>query len=230
MGFWKGWALWQKLSTALAFLLLLVLVYSFSVLTYNRRKLRKRAAEESQRVEEGAEVVEIHSDPNEIPFGATALEKGIEVEGIWTMKRHSLIRPASILEKRRSSVLGSLLRPRSMASSIHTPRTIEVQTPRAIEIDPQRTSDTLDSQAESVLESIHIDTFRSSRPPKLDIGGIGGHESHKLSNTDRPLSRGWFASRSSWMKPIVGYKRMSVRDGECTDLKLARRSFQPESK
>ncbi|KAL4874814.1 hypothetical protein BJY04DRAFT_211784 [Aspergillus karnatakaensis] len=210
MGFWKGWALWQKLSIALAFLLLLVLVYSFSILTYNRRKLRKQAAEEAnQRAEEGAEVVEIHSESNEIPFGATALEKGIEVEGIWTMKRHSLIRPASIMEKRRSSVLGSLLRPKSVASSIHTPRTIEVQTPRAVENDPLQALNALDGQAD-VLESIHIDTFRSSRPPKLNIGGIGSSDGQKL---DRPLSRGWFASRSSWMKPIVGYKRMSAREG-----------------
>ncbi|KAL5341855.1 hypothetical protein BJX70DRAFT_358121 [Aspergillus crustosus] len=215
MGFWKGWALWQKLSVALAFLLLLVLVYSFSVLTYNRRKLRRQAAEEAnQRAEEAGEVVEVRSESNEIPFGATALEKGIEVEGIWTMKRHSLIRPASILEKRRSSVIGSLLRPRSMASTIHTTRTIEVQTHPAAENDLQRTSETVDSQAESVLESIHIDTFRSNRHPKLDIGGIGNHDGQRPTTSDRPLSRGWFVSRSSWMKPIVGYKRMSVREGE----------------
>ncbi|KAL4976787.1 hypothetical protein BDW66DRAFT_134298 [Aspergillus desertorum] len=214
MGFWKGWALWQKLSIALAFLLLLVLVYSFSVLTYNRRKIRKQAAEEAnQRAEEEAEMGETGSGSTEIPFGARALEKGIEVEGIWTMKRHSLAKPASISEKRKSSILGSLLRHKSTASSVQTPRIIE---PESIEpestnsSDPQRPSGSAESQAESVLESIHIDTFRSSRPPKLDIGGRHGQRS---SENERPLSRWWFTPRSSWMKPIMGYKRSSMREG-----------------
>ncbi|KAL4997137.1 hypothetical protein BDV10DRAFT_170396 [Aspergillus recurvatus] len=209
MGFWKGWALWQKLSIALAFLLLLVLVYSFSVLTYNRRKIRKQAAEEAnQRAEQEAETGEAVSESNEIPFGARALEKGIEVEGIWTMKRHSLAKPASISEKRKSSLLGSLLRHKSTASSVQTPHIIEPESTNSS--DPRRKSASAESQAESVLESIHIDTFRSSRPPKLDIGGRYGQRS---SENERPLSRWWFTSRSSWMKPIVGYKRSSVRDG-----------------
>ncbi|KAL3460710.1 hypothetical protein BJX64DRAFT_177178 [Aspergillus heterothallicus] len=205
MAFWKGWALWQKLSVALAFLLALVLVYSFSVLTYNRRKIRRHANEEAnQRAEEEAEMGEVGSEATDIPFGARALEKGIEVEGIWTMKRHSLPRQPSVTAKNRNSVLSAFLRPESTASS--------VQTPQIIESDSKRTSGTGESQTESVLESIHIDTFRSSRPPKLDIGG-NGHGAQRSSDHERPLSRGWFASRSSWMKPIVGYKRMSLREG-----------------
>ncbi|KAL2836014.1 hypothetical protein BJY01DRAFT_222681 [Aspergillus pseudoustus] len=205
MAFWKGWALWQKLSVALAFLLALVLVYSFSVLTYNRRKIRKHANEEAnQRAEQEAEMGEVGSEATDIPFGARALEKGIEVEGIWTMKGQSLAKQPSLTEKNRNSVLSAFIRPKSTASS--------VQTPQIIEPDSKRTSATGESQAESVLESVHIDTFRSSRPPKLDIGGHG-HGGPKSSDYERPLSRGWFASRSSWMKPIVGYRRMSVRDG-----------------
>ncbi|KAL4924348.1 uncharacterized protein BDV17DRAFT_274666 [Aspergillus undulatus] len=213
MGFWKGWALWQKLSVALAFLLLLVLVYSFSVLTYNRRKIRRQAAEEaSQRAQQIAEMGEVGSDGNEVPFGARALEKGIEVEGIWTMKRNSLAKPPSISEKRRSSILGSLLRHKSAASTLRMAHTQPEPTIAPSSSTSHRTSDAGDSQTtESVLESIHIDTFRSSRPPQLDIGG---RDLHRLSEHERPLSRGWFASRSSWMKPIVGYKRMSVREGE----------------
>ncbi|KAL6239817.1 hypothetical protein BDW75DRAFT_197461 [Aspergillus navahoensis] len=213
MGFWKGWALWQKLSIALAFLLLLVLVYSFSVLTYNRRKIRKQAAEEAnQREEQEAEMGETGSESNEIPFGARALEKGIEVEGIWTMKRHSLAESASYSEKRKSSILGSLLRHKSTASSVQTPHIIEPESTNSSDPQRQRKSGCAESQAESVLESIHIDTFRSSRPPKLDIGGRYGQKS---SENERPLSRWSFTSRSSWMKPIVGYKRSSMRDGRC---------------
>lgn len=194
---------------------LLVLVYSFSVLTYNRRKIRKQAAEEADEcAEKEAQKEDVGSDANEIPFGARALEKGIEVEGIWTMKRQSLSKPPSVFDKRRSSLLGSLLRPKSTASSVHAPHTIEPEGPEpANEADSQHNSETAESQAESVLESIHVDTFRSSRPPKLDIGGIGARNGRPGEN-ERPHSRGWFASRSSWMKPIVGYKRMSTREGE----------------
>ncbi|KAJ0424643.1 hypothetical protein BJY00DRAFT_245612 [Aspergillus carlsbadensis] len=149
---------------------------------------------------------EVGSEATDIPFGARALEKGIEVEGIWTMKRQpTLKKQPSVMEKNRNSVLSAFLRPKSTASS--------VQTPEIIEPDSNRTSATAESQAESVLESIHIDTFRSSRPPKLDIGSIG-YGAQKSSDHERPLSRGWFASRSSWMKPIMGYKRMSVREGK----------------
>jgi hypothetical protein len=181
-------------------------VYSFSVLAYNRRKIRKHANEEAnQQAEQEAEMGEVRSEATDIPFGARALEKGIEVEGIWTMKRQPLTKQPSVMEKNnRSSVLSAFLRPKSTASS--------VQTPEIIEPDSNRTSATAESQAESVLESIHIDTFRSSRPPKLDIGGIG--QAQKSTDHERPLSRGWFASRSSWMKPVVGYKRMSVREGK----------------
>ncbi|KAL4809618.1 hypothetical protein BDV18DRAFT_132466 [Aspergillus unguis] len=211
MRFWKGWPLWQKLSVALAFLLLLVLVYSFSVLTYNRRKIRKQAAEEANEcAEKEAQMGAIESEASEIPFGAKALEKGIEVEGIWTMKRQSLSKTPSIFDKKRLSVLGPLLRHKSTSSSVQAPHIIESQPKN--ETETQHHSETAESQAESVLESIHIDTFRSSRPPRLDIGGDNARDRKSMEN-DRPTSRGWFASRSSWMKPIVGYRRMSMREG-----------------
>ncbi|KAL2872065.1 uncharacterized protein BJX67DRAFT_341398 [Aspergillus lucknowensis] len=200
MRFWKGWALWQKLSVILAFLLGLVLIYSFGVLAYNRRKMRKRAAEEANlRVEE-----EVQTGESDIPFGARALEKGIEVEGIWTMKRESLVRQPSVTDKGRISGLGALLRHKSTASS--------VQTPQVMEPESRSTSDTVESSTEPVLESVHIDTFRSSHPPKLDLGAIG-HGIQRSSDNERRLSRGWLASRSSWMKPVVGYKRTPGRDG-----------------
>ncbi|KAL3261955.1 hypothetical protein ABHI18_003265 [Aspergillus niger] len=81
MNFWIGWALWQKLSFALAGLLALVLVYSFIVLAYNRRKTMKYATAEAR---QKAEMQPMLAEPSDIPFGARALEKGIQVEGIWT--------------------------------------------------------------------------------------------------------------------------------------------------
>lgn len=182
--------------------------------------MKKQAAKEAnERAEQKAEMGEVGSESNEIPFGATALEKGIEVEGIWTMKRQSIAKPPTVAEK-RSSILGSLLRHKSTASSSQTPDTLDISS--TIGGDSYRSSGTADSHAESALEGIHIDTFRSTQPPKLDIGGMGAgeREGPKLPENERPLSRPWFVSRSSWMKPIVGYKRMSVRDGEYTHLAM----------
>ncbi|KXG45672.1 uncharacterized protein PGRI_034390 [Penicillium griseofulvum] len=82
MEFWVGWELWQKMSVALAMLIGLVLLYAFSVLGWNRWVTSKYAAAEEKEREEEPEVYPmLHND--DIPFGARALERGIEVEGIW---------------------------------------------------------------------------------------------------------------------------------------------------
>ncbi|KAI2852991.1 hypothetical protein CBS147323_5396 [Aspergillus niger] len=104
MNFWIGWALWQKLSFALAGLLALVLVYSFIVLAYNRRKTMKYATAEAR---QKAEMQPMLAEPSDIPFGARALEKGIQVEGIWTPDCHSA----------RQSTTHSGSRPGSTASA-----------------------------------------------------------------------------------------------------------------
>ncbi|CAI7603873.1 unnamed protein product [Penicillium crustosum] len=76
MAFWVDWELWEKLSVAL------VLLYAFCVLGWNRWIISKYAATEAKEREEEAEVYPmLHKD--DIPFGARALERGVEVEGIW---------------------------------------------------------------------------------------------------------------------------------------------------
>ncbi|RMJ25221.1 hypothetical protein PHISP_03911 [Aspergillus sp. HF37] len=78
MRFWVDWALWQKLSIAV------VLVYSFGILIYNRRRTKKHAEEEeSEKAEQESELHPIVTHSSEIPFGARALERGVQVEGIW---------------------------------------------------------------------------------------------------------------------------------------------------
>ncbi|KAJ5158842.1 uncharacterized protein N7500_008493 [Penicillium coprophilum] len=82
MEFWVDWELWEKLSVVLAMLIGLVLLYAFCVLGWNRWMMSKYAAAEAKEREEEAEVYPmLHKD--DIPFGARALERGIEVEGIW---------------------------------------------------------------------------------------------------------------------------------------------------
>ncbi|KAI2704792.1 hypothetical protein CBS147332_7446 [Penicillium roqueforti] len=82
MTFWVDWELWEKLTVVLATLIILVLLYAFCVLGWNRWTMSKHTATEAKEREEEAEVYPmLHKD--DIPFGARALERGIGVEGIW---------------------------------------------------------------------------------------------------------------------------------------------------
>ncbi|KAJ5379179.1 DNA recombination/repair protein RecA monomer-monomer interface [Penicillium cosmopolitanum] len=76
MQFWVGWELWEKLSVAL------VLVYAYCSLVYTRWKMRRYAAIEARQKEEDAELFPMLKR-DDIPFGARALERGIQIEGIW---------------------------------------------------------------------------------------------------------------------------------------------------
>ncbi|EQL29023.1 hypothetical protein BDFG_08286 [Blastomyces dermatitidis ATCC 26199] len=83
MVFFVDWALWLKMCFVLGCLIFLVLVYGTGVHIYNSlrlKKLRAAAATEAATVRTPA-MLEAGSD--EIPFGSRAIERGIEVEGIW---------------------------------------------------------------------------------------------------------------------------------------------------
>ncbi|KAJ6190483.1 hypothetical protein N7519_000504 [Penicillium mononematosum] len=82
MAFWVDWELWEKLSVALAMLIALTLFCAFCVLGWNRWMMNKHNATEAKEREEQAEVHPM-LQKDDIPFGARALERGIEVEGIW---------------------------------------------------------------------------------------------------------------------------------------------------
>ncbi|PTU22532.1 hypothetical protein P175DRAFT_0499061 [Aspergillus ochraceoroseus IBT 24754] len=171
--------------------------------------IKRHAAEEAERRE--AEKYPILSESSDIPFGAKALERGVHVEGIWTTKRHSLVKQTSPSEVGRQESLGSTLKQKSTTSTVVAPPSSP-----ASPVAPVLTNESglqctsrgeTDATETGELESIHIDTFRASRPPQLEIY-------ERARDAERPRSRGWFASRSSWMtKPFEGHRRMSVREG-----------------
>lgn len=67
-----------------------VLIYSFAILIYNRRAIKKQAAAEANgKVEQVRESHPMLTDASYIPFGARALERGIETEGIWISNSNS---------------------------------------------------------------------------------------------------------------------------------------------
>ncbi|KAJ5383027.1 hypothetical protein N7517_000938 [Penicillium concentricum] len=120
MAFWVDWELWEKLSVVLAMLIGLVLLYAFCVLGWNRWMTSKYAAAEAKEQEEEPEVYPmLHKD--DIPFGARALERGIEVEGIWVSDPNTPIQspcqPATPVGSRPVSPA-----PRSLHRTVDTPR------------------------------------------------------------------------------------------------------------
>ncbi|EPS32209.1 hypothetical protein PDE_07169 [Penicillium oxalicum 114-2] len=82
MAFWADWALWEKLSFALALLIVMVFVYAFCVLAFNTWKIRRYTDAELRQKDKEAELHPILSN-DIVPFGAKALERRVYVEGIW---------------------------------------------------------------------------------------------------------------------------------------------------
>ncbi|KGO78088.1 hypothetical protein PITC_041190 [Penicillium italicum] len=115
MAFWVDWELWEKLSVVLALLIVLVLLYAFCVLGWNRWMMSKLAETEAKEREREAEVYPmLHKD--DIPFGARALERGVEVEGIWVSPTQSPCQPATPVASRPASPA-----PRSLFRIADTP-------------------------------------------------------------------------------------------------------------
>ncbi|KAK2742587.1 hypothetical protein FQN57_005213 [Myotisia sp. PD_48] len=88
--FWVDWELWEKMCFVLGLLIALVLVYGTCVQIYNTWRIKRIVAAEALRradPEYGAESEEFKED--DIPFGARALESGIEIEGIWVSNRNT---------------------------------------------------------------------------------------------------------------------------------------------
>ncbi|OQE31739.1 hypothetical protein PENSTE_c001G03022 [Penicillium steckii] len=74
----------------LIFLIMVVLAYAFCSLTYTRWKMRRYAAAEARQKEEEAELFPMLTK-DDIPFGARALERGIQIEGIWISNHNTPI-------------------------------------------------------------------------------------------------------------------------------------------
>ncbi|KAJ9250902.1 hypothetical protein DTO207G8_5709 [Paecilomyces variotii] len=84
MAFWTGWQLWEKMCLVLGGLILVVLVYALCILSYNKRTIRKLGATnvyQKTDLDQNRDSSDTRRD--DIPFGARALESGIQIEGIW---------------------------------------------------------------------------------------------------------------------------------------------------
>ncbi|RJE24879.1 hypothetical protein PHISCL_02776 [Aspergillus sclerotialis] len=224
MAFWTGWAMWQRVT------LVVVLIYSFGVLLYNRRATKKHAeAEESEeKAEQETEMHPMLNDPSEIPFGARALERGIQVDGIWVSNNNTPLpspqQPGTPAVSRPSSPTpeSPLKQAPVMAASnaqIHSgvhPVTFSIKSPQAHR-SPRASDD--NAARYSRRESLHHGPFRGNQYPRFVVAGH--NESHGANSPDlHPPKK---HHRTSWFgkSPEAHYKRKSVIDGH-----LRRRSSE----
>ncbi|GAM41422.1 hypothetical protein TCE0_042r14530 [Talaromyces pinophilus] len=90
MAFWKNWETWEKMVFILAFSMVGVIIAGGCVAWLNRRKVKlynQAFADESGRIRnivspDGTRI-------SDVPFGARALESGIQVDGIYTPGRYT---------------------------------------------------------------------------------------------------------------------------------------------
>ncbi|PYH44490.1 uncharacterized protein BP01DRAFT_392714 [Aspergillus saccharolyticus JOP 1030-1] len=200
----------------LAGLLAIVLIYSFCVLAYNRRLTQKyAAAEERARAEQATEMQRILTEPTEIPFGARALEKGIQVEGIWTPKeyspRQSVIMPGDTPETPSPTQSQPSLVP---ASNVQRPRRSHQPVPGSNLLNPRLSMKIPD--IELGAEAMRVFSANSAPQPTTRTNSDIPTEPGK-----KRRSRGWFHPRNSWArKPFDSYERMSKHEGKSREIDI----------
>ncbi|KAG8533267.1 uncharacterized protein KY384_002050 [Bacidia gigantensis] len=88
--FWNSWQLWERMCFVLASGIIVVIALGCLKLTYNHWRLRKytkiRADRLARRLETQHSASVRRGRAKEVPFGVRALEKGVEVEGVWNSK------------------------------------------------------------------------------------------------------------------------------------------------
>ncbi|RHZ65563.1 hypothetical protein CDV55_105231 [Aspergillus turcosus] len=222
MRFWVDWALWQKLSMVLAVLLVgstyptyskraliisqaIVLIYAFCVLTYNRRMTRKHAAAEAyQRIERGTELRPVSTGGSDIPFGARALEKGVQVDGIW-ISTSNTSSPAQLATPNASRPTTPVVKQVPKTSAADTASHVQSRwhTEQSAFHAPGRDSRrTVASSKQEIADTSKSNSGDSDRLPENQLihsDIVTPQESENSVGSDRRSSRGFFGPHSSWL-------------------------------
>ncbi|KAJ8196623.1 hypothetical protein LV157_001597 [Aspergillus fumigatus] len=220
MRFWVDWALWQKLSMVLAALLAIVLVYTFCILAYNRRMTRKHAAAEAyQRIERGTELHPVSTGGSDIPFGARALEKGVQVDGIW-ISTSNTSSPAQLATPNASRPTTPVVKQThqssdaDMASDVQPRWHKEQPALKAVGDDFRQCVAPSGKEIADSSKSNSRDSDRLFGNQLTHSNIITPQESQNSAGSDRRSSRGFFGPHSSWLtKSPEKTKRKSVVDG-----------------
>lgn len=199
-----------------------MLIYSFGILVYNRRTTKKHAeAEESERVEKEIELHPMLTDASYIPFGARALERGIQVEGIWVSNNNTPLQSphqpgTPVVSRPPSPTLDSPLKPgpanvtsNAQMPTVASPMPFHIKSP-----EPQRNPrvgvDIVGK--DDRREGFPHDQFRANQYPRLVATG----RNEPRTGNAPELHPGKKNPRSSWISksPAETWKRSSAADGK----------------
>ncbi|ODM21859.1 hypothetical protein SI65_02703 [Aspergillus cristatus] len=218
MKFWVGWEMWQKLCFVLAGILAVVLAYSFCVLLRNRRKLSRATAEAYQKAEHDTEAQDGELRPmltriSDIPFGARALQRGVQVEGIWISSSEAVDQ----LPKEPAPAISPPSTPVTTGSPLKKASLVDVNDDKEF-LPPT-------PQVTAPLRALNGNGIGNEGAPSLStnipraslhsIRTAATHLEPRASHEPGPrLSRQWFGPRSSWLnKAPEIYKRKSGVEG-----------------
>lgn len=199
----------------------IVLIYAFCVLTYNRRMTRKHAAAEAyQRIERGTELRPVSTGGSDIPFGARALEKGVQVDGIW-ISTSNTSSPAQLATPNASRPTTPVVKQVPKTSAADTASDVQSRwhTEQSALHAPGRDSRrTVASSKQEIADTSKSNSGDSDRLPENQLihsDIVTPQESENSVGSDRRSSRGFFGPHSSWLtKSPDKSVRKSVADGE----------------
>ncbi|CAG8384507.1 unnamed protein product [Penicillium salamii] len=138
----------------------LVFLYALCVLGVSKWKMRRYAATEAKEQEVEAEIFPmLHKD--DIPFGARALESGIEIEGIWNSNPNTPVpsphQPSTPVRSRPSSL-----------------------SPKSLPRDPETFSTSTDSQSPLISPKAVLPANQRGNAPEANLPLI--HKAQRPSN------------------------------------------------
>ena len=198
-----------------------MLIYSFAVLLLNKRITRKHA-EAEQNEEKAEQETEMHpmlTHPSEIPFGARALERGVQVEGIWVSNHNT---PLPSPQQPSTPAVSRPPTPESPSKKTPVMAASNAQAPSAVHPVPfsikspemQHNPRAWDENAarDSRREGPHHDPFSGNQYPRFVPAAH--NETHPANAPDSHPAKKQL--RSSWISkaPEAHYKRRSAIDGK----------------
>lgn len=160
---------------------------------------------------------------SDIPFGARALQRGVQIEGIWVSSNESLDQipkqPAPAISPPSTPITGSPLKRTSVVETSENQDSLP-KYPSASHAAPPPNVLNDDDAGDDGVSSIKSNAHRASQYSTRTAGTTGGYLEPRaaLESGGSRMSRQWFGPRSSWItKGPSSYKRNSkVSQGRLT--------------
>jgi hypothetical protein len=199
----------------------IVLIYAFCVLTYNRRRTRKHAAAEAyQRIERGTELRPVSTGGSDIPFGARALEKGVQVDGIW-ISTSNTSSPAQLATPNASRPTTPVVKQTHKTPAADTAKDVQsrwLTEQSALHAAGRDSRRTVASSTKEIADSSKSNSADSDRLPENQLihsDIVTPQESQNSAGSRSSRGLGFFGPHSSWLtkSPDKGMRK-SVVDGE----------------